>query len=52
MNNYKPPYTLTSKILTPATQITEELTKLEYNAEHINTPKLCKKTESRLWQGR
>jgi Fic family protein len=51
MNNYKPPYTLTSKILTLATQISEELTKLEYNTEHINTPKLRKKNRVKTLAG-
>jgi hypothetical protein len=36
---YKPPYTLTSRI-------SEKLTKLEYNAEYINTQKL--RTENEL----
>lgn len=42
MGSYKPPYTITSKILTLSTQISEELTKIEYDEKNIISPKLRK----------
>jgi len=51
MNNYKPPYTITSKILTLATNISEELTKLEYESNNIITPLLRKKNRVKTLAG-
>jgi Fic family protein len=48
---YKPPYTLTSKILTLSTKITEELTKIEHNQEHLLTLKLRKKNHIKTLAG-
>lgn len=42
MDSYKPPYTITSKILTLSTKISEELTKIEYDEKNIISPKLRK----------
>ena len=43
MPNYTPPYTITSKMLTLATSIGEELTKIEFEAHKTKTPMLRKK---------
>jgi len=51
MSTYKPPYTLTSKILTLSTKITEELTKIEHNQEHLLTLKLRKKNRIKTLAG-
>lgn len=42
MSSYKPPYTITSKMLSLSTAISEELTKIEVDAQNIITPKLRK----------
>ena len=47
MSNYTPPYTITSKMLTLATSIGEELTKIEFEANKTITPMLRKKTVSK-----
>ncbi len=44
MSNYKPPYTITSKMVNLISAISEELTKIEYSKEKIITPKLRKKS--------
>jgi len=51
MNSYKPPYTLTSKMLTLSTQIGEELTRIEYDNKKIITPKLRKKNRIKTLSG-
>ncbi len=40
--NYKPPYTITSKIVNLISQISEELTKIEIDEQRIITPNLRK----------
>jgi len=42
MSSYKPPYTITSKMLSLSTEISEAVTKIEVDAQHIITPKLRK----------
>ena len=42
-NSYKPPYTITSKMVKFVSSISEELTKMEYNKQNSITPKLRKK---------
>ncbi len=43
VNNYKPPYTITSKILAKVSDIVELLIELKYIKKEIGTPKLRKK---------
>ena len=42
MNNYTPPYTITSKIVNLISQISEEIGKIEVNRELLASPKLRK----------
>ena len=51
MSNYKPPYTITSKMLSLATKIGEELTRLEYKSDKIITPQLRKKNRIKTLVG-
>ena len=51
MHSYKPPYSLTSKMLSLSTQIGEELTKIEYEADKIITPQLRKKNRIKTLAG-
>lgn len=51
MSSYTPPYTMTSKMLTLATSIGEELTKIEYEANKIITPTLRKKNRIKTLAG-
>ncbi|MEA1917019.1 MAG: Fic family protein [Campylobacterota bacterium] len=51
MSSYQPPYTITSKMLSLATQIGEELTKIEYEANKIITPYLRKKNRIKTLAG-
>ena len=51
MPPYKPPYKLTSKILTLSTKITEELTKIEHIQEYLLTLKLRKKNRIKTLAG-
>ena len=51
MSNYKPPYTVTSKMLSLATKIGEEITKIEYEANKIITPYLRKKNRIKTLVG-
>lgn len=51
MSSYKPPYTITSKMLSLSTSIGEELTKLEYETNSIITPKLRKKNRVKTLAG-
>ena len=48
---YKPPYTITSKMLTLSTQIAIELTKIEVNVKNIITLKLRKKNRIKTLAG-
>ena len=48
---YKPPYTITSKMLSLATSIGEELTKIEFEANKIITPMLRKKNRVKTLAG-
>ncbi len=51
MNNYTPPYKITSKILKLSTQISEEFTKLEFfDAQKVN-PMLRKKNRIKTLAG-
>ena len=51
MNNYTPPYTISSKILKLSTQISEELTKLQFaDAQKVN-PMLRKKNRIKTLAG-
>lgn len=51
MNNYTPPYTISSKVLKLSTQISEELTKLQFtNTKKIN-PMLRKKNRIKTLAG-
>ena len=49
--NYKPPYTITSKMLTLATSIGEALTKIEFEANKTITPILRKKNRIKTLAG-
>ena len=51
MSNYKPPYTITSKMLSLSTAIGEELTKIEFEASKIITPMLRKKNRIKTLAG-
>ncbi len=51
MHSYKPPYTVTSRMLALATAIGEALTKLEYEENKIITPKLRKKNRIKTIAG-
>ena len=43
MSSYKPPYTITSKMVNLISAISEEITRVEYNKKEIITPQLRKK---------
>jgi Fic family protein len=51
MQNYKPPYTLTSKMLSLSTKIGEEITKIEHEASKVITPQLRKKNRIKTLVG-
>ena len=51
MNNYSPPYTITSKILKLSTQISEELTKLQFTETAKVSPMLRKKNRIKTLAG-
>ena len=51
MSDYTPPYTITSKMLTLATSIGEELTKLEFEENRTITPLLRKKNRIKTLAG-
>ncbi len=48
---YKPPYSITSKMVNLISQISEELTKIEYSKMDINTPLLRKKNRVKTLAG-
>jgi Fic family protein len=51
MDTYKPPYTITSKMLSYVARISEELTKIEYTPDLGMTPKLRKKNRVKTLVG-
>jgi len=51
MSKYNPPYTVTSKMLSLATKIGEEITKIEYEANKIINPYLRKKNRIKILVG-
>ncbi|MEA2072070.1 MAG: Fic family protein [Campylobacterota bacterium] len=51
MSDYKPPYTITSKMVNIISAISEELTKIEYNKNDIITPQLRKKNRVKTISG-
>ena len=51
MSSYKPPYTITSKMLSLSTAIAEELTKIEFERNKIITPMLRKKNRIKTIAG-
>ena len=51
MPNYKPPYTITSRMLSLSTAIGEELTKIEYDEKKRITPMLRKKNRIKTLAG-
>ncbi|MBU1667165.1 Fic family protein [bacterium] len=51
MSSYKPPYTITSKMVNLISFISEELTRIEYNKKEIITPQLRKKNRVKTLAG-
>jgi Fic family protein len=51
MLNYKPPYTITSKILNLTNKISEHITELKYNSKQNITPMLRKKNRIKTLAG-
>lgn len=51
MSSYKPPYTITGKMLSLSTAIGEELTKIEYDTKKLITPMLRKKNRIKTLVG-
>ena len=51
MSSYKPPYTITSKMVNLISTISEELTRIEYSKENIITPMLRKKNRIKTLAG-
>lgn len=51
MSSYKPPYTITGKMLSLSTAISEELAKIEYDDKQLITPMLCKKNRIKTLVG-
>lgn len=51
MSSYKPPYTITSRMLSLSTAIGEELTKIEYDEKKLITPMLRKKNRIKTLAG-
>jgi len=51
MSNYKPPYTITSKMVNLISSISEELTRVEYYQKDIITPQLRKKNRIKTLAG-
>ena len=51
MSSYKPPYTITSKMVNLISAISEELTRIEYSKENIITPMLRKKNRIKTLAG-
>jgi len=51
MSSYKPPYTITSKMVNLISSISEELTRIEYNKKEIITPKLRRKNRIKTLVG-
>jgi len=51
MSSYKPPYTITSKMVHLISEISEELTRVEYHKRDIITPQLRKKNRIKTLAG-
>ena len=51
MNNYKPPYNISTKMVNLISEISEELTRIEYSKENIITPMLRKKNRIKTLAG-
>lgn len=51
MRSYKPPYKITSKVVNLIADISEELTRIEYNKKKIITPQLRKKNRIKTLAG-
>lgn len=51
MSSYRPPYTITSKMVNLISSISEELTKIEYSKKNIITPRLRKKNRVKTLAG-
>jgi len=51
MSNYKPPYSITSKMVNLISAISEELTRIEYTKEEIIAPRLRKKSRIKTLAG-
>jgi len=51
MSNYKPPYTITTKMVNLISSISEELTRIEYSKKNIITPQLRKKNRVKTLAG-
>ena len=51
MSSYKPPYTITSKMVNLISAISEEITRIEYNKKEIITPQLQKKNRVKTLAG-
>ena len=51
MSKYKPPYTITSKMVNLISKISEELTRVEFNHKKIFTPQLRKKNRIKTLAG-
>jgi len=51
MSSYKPPYTITSKMVNLISAISEELTRIEYTKKEIITPQLRKKNRIKTLAG-
>jgi Fic family protein len=49
--NYKPPYTITSKILYLTNKISERITELKYSSKQNITPMLRKKNRIKILAG-
>lgn len=51
MTAYKPPYSITTKMVNLISKISEELTRIEYNEKEIITPTLRKKNRAKTLAG-
>jgi Fic family protein len=51
MSSYKPPYTITSKMVKLVSSISEELAKVEFHKKDIITPQLRKKNRIKTLAG-
>ena len=51
MSSYKPPYTITTKMVNLISSISEEITRIEYNKKDIITPQLRRKNRIKTLAG-